>query len=188
MDDERVPVQARLITGEELARTPHDEPCELIDGRIVPLNPTSDEHGWVEGNVHGLLDGFVRPRRLGRVLVGEVGIYTRRNPDRVRAADVLFISTERYARRRRRTAYLDVAPELVVEVRSPDDTRRETMQKLREYVGVGVRLVWVVDPRARTVEAYRSPRDVRTFRVGDLLPGDDILPGFAVPVAALFEE
>lgn len=178
----------RLITGEELARMPDLGSCELIDGRIVPMTPTGEEHGWVEGNVDEALRAFVRPRRLGRVLVGEVGIYTRRNPDRVRAADVIYISRERYALRAEPGGYLDVAPELVVEVLSPRDAVMETSQKLREYFEIGVRLVWVVDPRARAVHAYRSLTDVRVFGEADLLPGDDVLPGLALRVAALFEE
>jgi len=163
-------------------------PCELIDGRIVPMTPTGDEHGWIEGNVYEALRAFVRPRRLGKVLVGEVGIYTRRDPDRIRAADVLFISNERYAMRSRTSGYLDVAPELVVEILSPGDRAMDTMQKLREYFGVGVKVVWVADPAARTVYVYRSVTGVREFREGDRLPGEDVLPGFEVPVASLFEE
>jgi Uma2 family endonuclease len=178
----------RVITGEELASLPDLGPCELVDGRIVPMAPTGAQHGWVEGNASDVLRAFVRPRRLGRVLVGEVGIYTRRNPDRVRAADVVYISRDRYAMRAARSGYLDIAPELVVEVLSPRDTVMETTQKLREYFGIGVRLVWIVDPESRLVYAYRSPTEVREFTEPDDLPGDDVLPGFSAPVSSLFEE
>ena len=61
-------------------------------------------------------------------------------------------------------------------------------QKLREYFLVGVRLVWVADPEANAILAYRSVTDVREFRESDLLSGDDVLPGFTVEVARLFEE
>ena len=181
-------VQDRLVTGEELARMPGVGPCELIDGRIVPMSPTGGEHGRVEFNVGSTLDGFVRPRRLGRVLVGEVGIYTRRNPDRVRAADVLFISTERVARWADPSGYLDIAPDLVAEILSPDDRVIDLLEKLREYFAAGVRLVWVIDPRTRTVLAYRSVTEVREFREEDRIPGDDVLPEFEAPVAAFFAE
>ena len=76
--------QDPLITGEDLARTPGLGSCELIDGRMVPMTPTSPEHGRIEGNVFRVLDAFVRPRRLGKVFAGGVGVYTQRNPDRVR--------------------------------------------------------------------------------------------------------
>jgi Uma2 family endonuclease len=180
--------QEVLITGEEMSRLADLGPCELIDGRIVPMTPTSGDHGWIEGNTYRALDGFVRPRRLGKVLVGEVGIFTQRNPDRVRAADVLFISSERYARRQDPSGYLDVPPELVVEILSPGDSLMEAMQKIREYCAIGVKMVWIVDPQSRTVYVFRSVTDMREVRGTDRLPGDHILPEFDVPVAALFEE
>ncbi len=125
---------------------------------------------------------------MGKVRVGEVGIYIRRNPDTVRAADVAYISNDRYAQRKKKRGYLDVAPDLVVEIMSPDDRWSEVTQKLREYFSIGVRLVWVADPAVRTVYAYRSLTDVREFTEADTLPGDDVLPGLSVPVASLFEE
>ena len=162
--------------------------CELIDGRIVRMSPTNYRHADVEGRFYEALAAFVRPRKLGRVLVGEVGIYSRRNPDRVRGAGVAFVSSETYARRSPGLAYLDVAPELVVEVLSPEDRAVEVTQKLREYFAIGVRLVWVADPEAHTVYAYHSLTDVREFREPDRLPGDEVLSGFEVSVASLFEE
>jgi Uma2 family endonuclease len=178
----------RLVTGEELARLGDIGPCELIDGRIVPMSPTGHEHARIESNMDESLRAFVRPRRLGTVLVGEVGVYTRRDPDRVRGADVAFISKDRYERRSRESAFLDIAPDLVVEILSPEDRVVDLMEKLREYLAIGVRLVWVVDPRARCVRAYRSITDVREFTERDRLPGDEVLPGFFTPVASLFED
>ena len=152
------------------------------------MSPTGGEHGVVELNIGAILREFVRSRRLGRVFAGEVGIYTQRNPDRVRAADVAYLSSESYARLASKRGFLDVAPDLIVEVLSPTDTATDLTQKLREYFAVGVRLVWVADPEARAVLAYRSLTDVREFKESDRLPGDDVLPGFETAVAALFEE
>jgi Uma2 family endonuclease len=179
--------EANLITGEELAAMGDIGQCELVEGRIVPMSPTGDVHGNCELRFGIALDSFVRPRKLGKVRVGEVGIYTRRHPDTARGADVLFISNERYARVRS-SSYLDVAPELVVEILSPDDSWSEVMQELREYFAIGVKLVWVADPRARSVYAYHSLTDVREFTENDDLVGDDVLPGFSARVADLFEE
>jgi Uma2 family endonuclease len=120
--------------------------------------------------------------------VGEVGIFTRRGPDTVRAADVAFISNERYDRLKSRRKFLDVPPELVVEVLSPDDPASELIRKLSEYFAAGVRLVWVADPDERSVRAYRSSTDVRELRGTDSLSGEDVLPGFEAEVAALFED
>ena len=101
----------------------------------------------------------------------------------VRGADVADISRERYARQSG-PGYLDVAPNLIVDVSSPNDARSDLMAKLREYFVIGVRMFWVANPRSRTVQAFRSPTDVREVRVGDELPGDDLLPGFRVDVRA----
>lgn len=188
MTGSRAAAQDKLITGEELSQMGDIGPCELIDGRIVPMTPTGSAHGRIGGNFYRALDDFVRPRGLGTVLVGEVGIFTQRNPDRVRAADVLFISNESYGRRSGTSGYLEVAPELVVEILSPGDRAMDTMQKLREYFGISVKLVWVADPEARKVYVYRSVTDVREFGENDRLPGDDVLPGFDASVAALFSE
>ncbi len=178
---------AGLLTGDELLRLPHLNPCELVNGRIVRMTPTNADHGRIEVNVAVALKAFVRTQNLGSVMAGEVGIFTRRNPDTVRAADVLFLSHEREALRTRRQGFLDVAPDLIVEVLSPEDRPGEMQQKLSEYVAIGVRLVWVADPATRTVRAYRGLDDVRSLNVGDVLTGEEILPGFTMPVAAVFE-
>ena len=150
------------------------------------MTPTGGRHGRIELNFARALDEFVRSRHLGKVLTGEVGIFTQRNPDRVRAADVLVVSNETYARQTDPQGYLEVAPDLVVEILSPSDRAMDTMQKLREYFVIGVKIVWVADPAARTVYVYRSVTDVREFRETDRLQGDHVLPGFDVPVASLF--
>lgn len=184
---ELAPTETKLITGEELAAMGDIGPCELIEGRIVPMTPTGGEHGRIEANIGAELLAYVRSHKLGKVLAGEVGIYTRRNPDTLRGADVLFISNERYAQQKS-PGFLDVAPDLVVEILSPNDSWIEVTQKLREYFAIGVRLVWVADPQTRSVHAYRALTDVREFTENDDLPGDDVLPGFSVKVAQLFEE
>ncbi len=182
------PAPIPRVTLEQLERLGHPGPCELVDGTIVPLSPTGDEHGSVELNLAASLRAFVRGRQLGHVRVGEVGIITRRNPDTVRGADVLYISNDRYERRTRRSGYLDVAPELVAEVLSPWDKPAELRQKLAEYFEAGVLAVWVLDPATRTVRAHRAVTDVTVLSERDTLTGGAVLPGFAVPVAELFAE
>ena len=180
--------EAKPITGQELALLPDVGPCELVEGRIVPMSPTGGEHGRIESNFGEAMTAFARSRKLGKVFVGEVGIFTRRDPDTVRGADVAYLSNERYERLGSKRGFLDVAPDLVVEVLSPHDSASGLTQKLREYFAIGVRLVWVADPGARAVLAYRSVTDVGEIRETDQLSGDDVLPGFEVAVASLFEE
>jgi Uma2 family endonuclease len=119
------------------------------------------------------------------VLVGEVGLFVRRDPDTVRAADLLFISNERFSRQGP-SPYLDVPPELVVEILSPDDRWSDVMEKLGDYFDAGIDRVWVVDPRLRKVFAYTSLNEVETLGEKDVLVDEEILPGYSCRVAALF--
>jgi Uma2 family endonuclease len=176
---------AALITGDELARMPDHELTELIDGRIVHLSPTNPDHGRIEATFAALLHPVVSTQNLGFVLVGDVGIFTRSNPDRVRGPDVVFISHAQYDRRTKTRGFLDVAPELVVEILSPE--RPDTEQKVVEYLAIGVRLVLVVDPQARTIAAHRPDDVVRLYTERDAVPCDDVLPGFTVRGAEVFE-
>ncbi|HEY2381131.1 MAG TPA: Uma2 family endonuclease [Terriglobia bacterium] len=182
------PTTEILVTGDQLLTMGDVGPCELVEGRVVRMSPTGAEHGGCELNFGELIQRFVRQHKLGKVMVGEVGIYIRRSPDTVRAADVLFISHERLAQRKNLRGYLDVAPELIVEIMSPDDRWVDIDEKLRDYFSIGVRLVWVANPIRKVVYAYRSLTDVREFTLADSLPGDAILSGFSISVAQVFEE
>jgi Uma2 family endonuclease len=173
------------MTGEELLRRPDLEPCELINGRVVPTMPTGRGHGSSEAKITTRLTTYAEATGRGAVMTGEVGIYIRRDPDTVRAADILFISRERLARCAP-SGYLDVAPELVVEVFSPTDRWSKVVEKLEDYFAAGVDRVWVLMPDLRRVLAYRSPVDVVQFGEGEILTDEEILSGFSVLVAELF--
>jgi Uma2 family endonuclease len=173
-----------LITGEELFHVGDLGRTELVKGEIIYLPPNEYLHGYIEGKFCSALKAFVTQHQLGRVLVGEVGIYTGRNPDTVRGADVAFISHERMAQVKSKS-YLDVAPELIVEVLSPDDSWSDVMEKLEEYFSIGVLAVWVADPRKQQVYVYQSLTEVQRFTAADVLPGGQVLPGFSVPVMEL---
>ncbi len=177
---------SQLLTGEELLALGDIGPCELIDGRIVPMTPTGGAHGVVESNLASELRAFVRQRHLGWVMVGDVGIYTRRGPDRVRGADVVFVSRERLAEPPQ--GFLEVAPDLVVEIISPGDRWQDIRQKLEEYFAIGVRWAWIVEPENRAVLVYRSSTEMRKFDQNDTLAGEGPLQGFTLSVASLFGE
>lgn len=177
----------RVITGDELLAMGDIGPCELVDGRIAFMSPTGAEHGMVETLLARVLGNFVAERGLGWVLGGEVGIYTRRNPDRVRGADVAFLSKKRMPGRPGKK-FLDVAPELVVEILSPDDRWQDVRQKLEEYFAMGVERVWIVEPENRAVLVYRTASEMARFGEGDTVNGEGALEGFALPVESLFAE
>lgn len=178
--------EPKLITGEELLAMGNSGRCELVEGKIIYMSPTGGEHGTIEANFGHELMIFVKPRKLGLVRSGEVGIYTRRNPDTVRGADVLYISNERAAQIKSR-GFMDIAPELIVEVMSPDDRWSGVTDKLEEYFEIGVRVVLVAQPAKRKVFVYRSLTKIDVLNENDTLTLEDILPGFSVPLATLFE-
>lgn len=174
-----------LMTGEELFRRPDLEPCELVNGRVVPLQPAVIAQASAQANLGGDLHSWIESTGLGKGLMGNVGVYIRRNPDTVRAADILFISNERLARRGP-SEYLDVAPELVVEVLNPEDRWSSVMEKVEDYFSAGIVRVWVVDPYSCRILAYRSPTEVEHFGEGQVLADEVLLPGFRTPVTDLF--
>lgn len=180
-----LPKHERLITAEEFAHWPDEGRCELVNGKIVHLTASRPLHGLIEVRLGSRLFTYADSNGRGLVLGGEVGLWTRRSPDTVRGADLVFISRERYASRNPK-GILDVAPELVIEILSPDDRRGEVMEKLEDYFAMGVDVVWIVDPGQRYVLAYRSLREVERFDEGDFLVDEEILPGFSLSVAELF--
>lgn len=172
------------MTGEELLRRPDLEPCELVAGRVVPRKPNGLEHGVLLAEIGSELRAWAQSTGSGRVLGGGVGIYTRRDPDTVRAADVIFISAR--TGYQRTPGYIEVAPELVGEVLSLDDAPGVIRIKIEEYFSIGVERVWLVEPRLRQISAYRTLTQMRQYRLGDILVDEEILPGFRLALTDLF--
>ena len=180
------PSPTKLITGEELLKMGDIGSCELIDGRIVAKEFANVGHGILEVNLGSELTVFVDHHKLGWVTGGRVGIYTKRYPDSVRGVDVAFISKARLPDGFTK-GFLEVAPELVVEVMSPDDTWTEVRDKIAEYFAIGVLWVWVVVPKERAIIVHYPTGETKKFSKTDTLRGEAILEGFALPVAELFE-
>lgn len=174
-----------LLTGEDLFALGDIGRTELVKGEIIRMAPTGYLHGRIELKFGKILDSFVEQHNLGQVFVGEVGIYTHRNPDTVCGADVAYVSHERLSQAQSQS-YLDVAPELIVEILSPDDRWSDVTDKLDEYFGIGVQQVWVANPKRQEVFVYCSPTDVKRFAANEKLSGGEVLPGFEVVVAELF--
>jgi len=176
-----------LLTGADLLAMGDIGRAELVKGELVCMSPTGHPHGYIEFNLGRILGNFVFEHKLGRIFGGEVGIYTGRNPDTIRGADVAFISSKRLEQLSPR-GYLDIAPDLIVEILSPDDSWSEVNEKLAEYFAIGAQMVWVADPRLRQVYVYRSLTQLERLTADDVLSGGEVLPGFSVPVAELFGE
>ncbi|MCA9980979.1 MAG: Uma2 family endonuclease [Anaerolineales bacterium] len=177
--------KTKLVTAVELAALPDAALYELVDGELIEMSPTKVTHGRFEHQFSRLLGNFVAEHDLGEVMVGEIGMFIRRNPDTIRAADVLFISKERFAQASD-DSYLDVPPELVVEVLSPSESWGMVRRKLRDYFEMGVTVVIIIDTDHQVLTLFRSPTELTELQATDTLSLPDILPGFALPLAKLF--
>jgi Uma2 family endonuclease len=132
-----------------------------------------------------ILGNFVRRRKLG-TLAGEAGML-RLSPGLVRIPDLSFVSRVRLAHHRRaRAPILPLAPDLAIEVLSEGNTPREMARKVREYFDPGCRLVWLVDPRTRTVAVYTSVAKPTILTEKQTLTGGDVLSGLRLPLRKLF--
>lgn len=177
---------SRLLTVEDLPYLPPDEDrCELVAGDLIREPPPGGEHGGIALAVGAHLLAFAREHRLGRVF-GEAGYVLASEPDTVRAPDASFVSTERISGAARRGPYVVGAPDLAVEVVSPDDTWRKVGAKAAEYLAAGAQAVWVIDPRHQTVTTHLPGRRPMTLGREEMLHGEPYLPGLSLAVADLF--
>ena len=159
---------------------------ELIRGVLYETMPAGHEHGKIVMNLGAQLWNFITPRRLGCLTGSDSGVWLERDPDTVREPDVAFFSAEKLPPEVRVVGYAETVPDLVVEVVSPSDSRRQVRDKARMWLSHGVRLVWVVNPARRTVDVHRPDLAVSTVLEDGFLDGADVLPGFSCAVSAVF--
>lgn len=177
----------KLVSADELAHMRIEEPCELVEGRIVRMSPAGSSHGLVASRFHHLLTAHCERTRIGEVVSAETGFLVRRKPDTVRAPDVAFVSNELVARAQSSgETFFPQAPDLAVEVLSPDDAWTDVERKVREYLQAGAKAVWVASPPAERVYVYAPARPVRVLGVEDEVDAGDAVPGFRAPVASFF--
>ncbi len=176
---------AAPMTAEELLRlNVQDKRTELVKGRLVVRKPAGPPHGRVAMRIAVAISNHVYRHELGETFAAETGFTLRRNPDTVRAADAAFIATDRLPPSETR-GFPELAPDLVVEVLSPDDRPGEVLAKVADWLTAGCRLVWVIDPVRRSGCAYRADGSVALLSDHDHLDGEDVLPGFTSLMASI---
>jgi Uma2 family endonuclease len=177
------------ITDADLLRLPRDgRKRELVDGEIR-MSPAGGRHGQVSVELVARIHLHVRERRLGLVFDSSTGFRLagrKAGQQDVRSPDVSFVAAGRLPDDRAPAGFIELAPDLAVEVLSPDERRREVLEKVGEFLDAGTRLVWVLDPEHRTAAAYRSLTEVRRLSENDCLDGEDVIPGFACVLADIF--
>lgn len=175
----------RLMTAEELIRLPRGRRrYELVKGELLTMSPAGEEHGAVTINLTLPLAQHVKANNLGVVYGAETGFKLESNPDTVLAPDIAFIRREHLGTLSK--GYRSGAPDLAVEVISPDESKNKVQKKVERWLQRGALAVWIVDPQTRTVAVHQLDRDARLLTEEDELTGDDVVPDFAFPVSEIF--
>ncbi|MGZ8378736.1 MAG: Uma2 family endonuclease [Gemmatirosa sp.] len=181
----------RLRTADEYGEHPLGQmPGELVRGVMHVMSPAGGPHGVVIDNLLAAVGPYVRAHRLGRTFADNVGFQLTipgATADTVRSPDVAFVRAERLPAGGIGPGWVRVAPDLVVEVRSPDNRPPEIEARVADYFAAGTALIWIVDPDARIVERRTPDGPLPTLAEPEVLDAGDVLPAFSVPVADLFD-
>lgn len=176
-----------LHTADDLLALPDDGMRhELVKGELRSMTPAGSEHGVVAMNLATFVAPFVRTSRLGLVFTAETGFRIASEPDTVRAPDLAFVAGKRIPDSGIPKGFWPGAPDLAAEVVSPGDRYEEVEEKVLDWLRAGTRLVWVVNPRTRTVAVHEQHGNITLLTESETLTGGDVLPGFECRVAELF--
>ena len=187
-----LPHSQRLLTCADVVKLPEsldsgDVSYELDNGRLVIMAPPGDQHAAIQLNVgyelkrQGEVAGYGKART-------EVGVVLWRNPDRLVGADAAFVATASLPMVVSREGYLETIPDLVVEIRSRNDTLPELMAKAQDYLTAGVKIVWLVDPQSRSVMVYVGQTEPTRVEEHEVLNAGEIIPGFQYKVSDLLQQ
>jgi Uma2 family endonuclease len=178
----------RLLTADEFLRHPAaNRPSELVRGEVREMTPAGGAHGVIAAAVFRALDRFVEENHLGICFSDNTGFALAGVENTVRSPDAAFVRADRLPAAGIGSGWMTVAPDLVVEIVSPNETDSELEEKLRDYRVAGTMLAWVIDPIAGTVSVQSSSAPEVLLSESDTLYGGDVLPGFEMPVSSLFE-
>ena len=182
-------LQQPRVTSQELLEREDAVRFELVDGQLVERN-VSTESSVVGMNIGRLLGNYVFDNRLGKVAGSDCSFRcfydVLLDCDRIRKPDVSFIAAGRLSNEHYLAGHTPIAPDLAVEVVSPNDNAAELNDKIEDYLAAGVRLIWIVWPKTKSVMTYHQGVSGQRLKATDKLSGEDVLPGFECLVADLF--
>ena len=185
---EKVSLVTRTVTADQLFQMRDDGfRYELVKGELRKMTPAGFKHGKVVANLTGPLTIYVRANNLGVVLGAETGFKIGSDPDTVRAPDVAFVRMERILATGETDKFWPGPPDLAVEVLSPRDTVYEVEEKVANWLTAGFSMVWVVNPKERTLHVHRFNKTIHRLSEKDLLDGQDVLPGFHLSITEIFD-
>ena len=176
------------LTVRDLEKLQADSPdlrMELVNGEIRVMSPSGGESGAVSAKIVARLVVWAEDRRIGQVFDSSTGFVLPNKTKDVRAPDAAFVRADRLPKTPR--GYIEVVPDLVVEVRSPSDSLTQLRQKIQSFFAVGTQVGILVDPDNRLVEVYRPGQNApQVLRDGDVLTVPELLPGWSVAIADLW--
>ena len=182
-------IATKTWTDEAFMALPDDgHHYEIINGELIDMGNSGALHGYVCSLALAALAGYILPRKLGVILDSSTA-FKMKNGNK-RSPDIAFFAKERLQGIAvLPSGYLEGAPDLAVEVLSPGNTVEEIEDKLTEYFENGSRLVWVIHPTQHYVLVYRSAQEPdRLLKGKDSLDGEEVIPGFTLAIADLFQK
>ncbi len=181
LSQEGLPLRPIKMTLEEFLESDL-EGYEYIKGELIPVPPTSLEHGHISADLFWFLNLHVRKNELGRVYMSDTGFQV---GEQVLMPDIAFLANARIPDDLSKAS--PIPPDLAIEVVSPTDALHRVVEKAFTYLDAGTQLVWVLEPRSKTVIVYRSETDITLLTRNDTLTGENVIEGFTCQVAELFE-
>lgn len=173
-------------TAEDLLTMPDGDLYELIDGQLVERD-MGTVSSWIACQIIGAFVAYLKQNPLGWVFSADASYQCfPHRPNKVRKPDVSFVRRGRLPNEELPRGHFRITPDLVVEVISPNDLYTDVLRKVLEFLGVGVPLIWVIDPDARTVTVYRSDNTLALLHEHEQLSGENVLEGFTCNIAELF--
>jgi len=160
---------------------------ELVKGVLTMMSPAGSEHGDIAARILARLVVHVEQNELGKTFAAETGFKITTSPDTVRAPDAAFVSHQLLATVEPTRGYLALAPDLVVEVISPNDSFSNVEAKAFEWLQAGTKIVLVADPANLTLQVYQTETEIRVLRKGDTFSAGDVCPGWELTVNDTFQ-
>lgn len=160
--------------------------CELINDELI-MSPTGFQHEFIGARLLIKMALHAEQHKLGSVCGSSLGCWM--ISENLLSPDISFIRRDRLpATKAEGDRFFRGAPDIVVEIQSPWDRESRLLEKAEDYFLSGARLLWVVDPAEKTIRVYRSPSPPKLLTENDTLDGEDVLPGFRLPLRELFGE
>lgn len=180
-------VQTKLMTADDFWVMPDSRwGYELIRGKLKKYMPAGILRGYVASRIGAFLTIFVEEHKLGAVFAAETGFTIFNDPDTVRAPDAAFVGNEKLAEHGISQTFFSGAPDLAVEVVSPNDRKNDIEEKVQDYLMAGVRLIWIIYPQKQVVAVYRQNGNASILFETDMLDGEDVIPNFQLSLEKIF--